>query len=165
MAALIPPPHGLAEIKALFGAPSFHPLKPPFVDIDDAWERENLVVIPDAGGTGLRIQLHKLVARQFEEAMVAARKAAPDYKVRLLGGYCARQMVTLDPAKQAAAPLSVHAWGAAFDVNWDTNPFRLTLKTDLPPAFVKAFTDAGWDWGGNWRSKKDPMHFQYATGY
>lgn len=164
----IPPPHGIAEVRRVFGNPSFRLMSPPFVDIDDAWERDNLVraIVPGVGHdrNGLLIRLHKLVMPRFLEAMAAAVAAAPGYEVRMLGGYCARQMKTLDPAKQATAPLSRHANGCAFDINWDTNAFAYRLITDIPEAFIGAFIDHGWEWGGNWIHSKDAMHFQYATG-
>jgi hypothetical protein len=59
--------------------------------------------------------------------------------------------------------MSFHAVGAAIDVNAWTNPQRLdnVLVTDMPAWFVKAWTDAGWCWGGTWETKKDPMHFSW----
>ena len=60
--------------------------------------------------------------------------------------------------------LSFHAIGAAIDVNAWSNPHRLdnVLVTDMPAWFVKAWTDAGWCWGGHWQTIKDPMHFSWA---
>lgn len=55
--------------------------------------------------------------------------------------------------------LSKHAWGVAVDVNWQTNPFGSRLVTDMPSWFVQLWLDEGWGWGGNWRRKKDAMHF------
>jgi hypothetical protein len=77
----------------------------------------------------------------------------------MLGGFVPRHKMH-DPARG----LSIHSWGAAFDVNWDTNQVGRNAPTDLPAEWVAAFTDRGWDWGGSWRSTKDWMHFQYATG-
>jgi hypothetical protein len=58
---------------------------------------------------------------------------------------------------------SAHAWAAAVDVNPDDNPLTSgKLVTDLPRAFIKAFTDAGFGWGGNWSSSKDAMHFSLS---
>ncbi len=59
--------------------------------------------------------------------------------------------------------MSFHAIGAAIDVNAASNPQRLdnVLVTDMPAWFVAAWTDAGWCWGGNWQTKKDPMHFSW----
>ena len=31
----------------------------------------------------------------------------------------------------------------------------------MPAWFVNAWTDAGWCWGGDWQTKKDPMHFSW----
>ena len=68
--------------------------------------------------------------------------------------------------------LSFHAVGAAIDINSITNPYRgdNVLVTDMPEWFVKAWTDAGWCWGGDWQTIKDPMHFSwqgplYTPGY
>jgi hypothetical protein len=37
---------------------------------------------------------------------------------------------------------------------------------DMPPGIVAAFKAAGFFWGGDWPGRnKDPMHFQFCTGY
>ncbi len=58
---------------------------------------------------------------------------------------------------------SFHTVGAAIDVNSNTNPYRTdnVLITDMPAWFVRAWTDAGWCWGGDWEDIKDPMHFSW----
>jgi D-alanyl-D-alanine carboxypeptidase len=77
---------------------------------------------------------------------------------------------------------SAHAYGLAIDVNPFCNPYRrgdLVLpelasayldRADRRPgmihsgdAVVRAFTAAGWTWGGTWTSPRDLMHFS-ATG-
>lgn len=55
---------------------------------------------------------------------------------------------------------SLHAWGLAVDVNAAWNQLRKTPT--LSAGFVKCFTDAGFEWGGNWTSRVDGMHFQLA---
>ena len=59
--------------------------------------------------------------------------------------------------KRALTSLSLHSWAIAVDVNAFENQLNKTPK--LSAAFVKCFTDAGMDWGGNW-TRKDGMHFQ-----
>ncbi len=54
---------------------------------------------------------------------------------------------------------SLHSWGIAIDVNASWN--QLNQKPTLTPEFIKCFTDAGFDWGGNW-TRSDGMHFQLA---
>lgn len=62
---------------------------------------------------------------------------------------------------------SLHAYGIAVDINWTTNPYGKTLKTDMPPAMVKAIkalrTNSGkqvFGWGGDYKGNKDAMHFE-----
>lgn len=56
--------------------------------------------------------------------------------------------------------MSIHSWGIAIDLNAAWN--GLGKKPTLSKAFVKCFTDAGFEWGGNWQSRVDGMHFQLA---
>ena len=62
--------------------------------------------------------------------------------------------------KRGLSSMSLHSWGIAIDVNAAWN--QLGTKGNLSPEFVKCFTDAGFDWGGNWTGRTDPMHFQLA---
>lgn len=48
--------------------------------------------------------------------------------------------------------LSKHAYGLAIDIN---------AYQQQPPEVVTCFKQAGFDWGGDWKSKYDPMHFEY----
>ncbi len=73
---------------------------------------------------------------------------------------------------------SLHAYGIALDINWQSNPYGQRLVTDMPPAMVaeiKALrTNSGhqiWRWGGDYSGNKDAMHYevvcspvQLATG-
>lgn len=165
MAVLVPV--GLQQVKHTFGDFKFSELSGGNVDIDDTWEADNLVMLRNVCGTGLSIQLHRLVAPEFELALQEAIKTAPQYKIRMLGGFCPRHQM-----HNPKNPLSLHSWGIAFDVNWDKNlvvSAKATIKEksagcDLPKEFVDAFRKRGWDWGGDWKSVKDYMHFQFAKG-
>ena len=61
--------------------------------------------------------------------------------------------------KRGLASQSLHSWGIAIDVNAFENGLNKTPK--LSAGFVKCFTDAGFNWGGNWK-RLDGMHFELA---
>ncbi len=56
---------------------------------------------------------------------------------------------------------SLHSWGIAIDVNAFEN--QLNQKPKLSTGFVKCFTDAGFNWGGNFKSRVDGMHLELAS--
>lgn len=58
---------------------------------------------------------------------------------------------------------SNHAWPVAVDINPGQNPMRYDNKlvTDLPSEVVNIFKSEGFRWGGNYKSVKDAMHFEY----
>ena len=62
--------------------------------------------------------------------------------------------------KRGIASMSLHSWGIAIDVNASENQLNQIPK--LSSGFVKCFTDAGFDWGGSWKGRTDPMHFQLS---
>lgn len=62
-------------------------------------------------------------------------------------------------SKRALSSLSLHSWAIAVDVNQAENQLNQVPK--LSPEFVKCFTDASMDWGGEW-TRKDGMHFQIS---
>jgi hypothetical protein len=82
----------------------------------------------------------------------------------LIARSCVYELKTWDGCfnirkKRGLTTMSLHSWGIAVDLNAFENGLNQTPK--LSPAFVKCFTDAGFDWGGTWQ-RKDGMHFQLA---
>ena len=61
---------------------------------------------------------------------------------------------------RGSSAVSAHGWGIAIDINAPGN-YR-GQKPSMSPDFVKAFTDAGFTWGGTF-STPDGMHF--STGF
>ncbi len=57
--------------------------------------------------------------------------------------------------------ISMHAYGLAIDLNQADN--QLNEKSNWSDAFVQAWRDVGWNWGGDFVDRKDPMHFQWDT--
>jgi hypothetical protein len=56
---------------------------------------------------------------------------------------------------------SEHAFGRAIDINAEQNPMGPTLVTNLPKDISAIAAKYGLVWGGNFRGRKDAMHFEY----
>ena len=74
----------------------------------------------------------------------------------------AKEMKTWDGcyvvrSKRGLSSLSMHSWGLAVDINAFEN--QLNQKPNISPQFLKCFTDAGLEWGGNWK-RLDAMHYE-----
>jgi hypothetical protein len=59
---------------------------------------------------------------------------------------------------------STHSWGIAIDINAESNPLGSETST-MDMRIVKIFKHHGFFWGGKFKKRKDPMHFQYARAY
>lgn len=64
--------------------------------------------------------------------------------------------------------ISMHAWGAAIDLNASDDPMVIEPLAEITPAmrlgtwpqaFVNAMTSSGIFFGGNFINRPDPMHF------
>ncbi len=81
----------------------------------------------------------------------------------IVRGYAERELLTWDGCfnirqTTGGVTYSLHSWGIAIDVNAFANPYG--AEPAMSKGFVECFTDAGFDWGGDWRIIKDGMHFQ-----
>lgn len=56
---------------------------------------------------------------------------------------------------------SNHSWGLAVDINAAKNPMGPRLVTDLPAGVSAMAKRYGLTWGGDYRGRKDAMHFEY----
>jgi hypothetical protein len=79
------------------------------------------------------------------------------YEINSLGGYVNRDVRGRPGVK------SVHAHGAAIDINPGSNPMGGQLITDMPENISAIAKGLGLGWGGNWASIKDAMHFSVAA--
>lgn len=102
--------------------------------------------------------------------------ADPDSRVSVTASFNCRPVVTPDGPGNT---FSEHAYGLAVDVNSLQNPYvredgftrnrfarpYVDRSQDLPgmihqgDVVVRAFAAIGWEWGGNWDSGHDYMHF------
>lgn len=63
---------------------------------------------------------------------------------------------------RGASNLSNHAFAAAIDLDPAHNPLGST-KSKWSPIVVSAFKEEGWLWGGDYKGRKDPMHFEAVS--
>jgi LysM repeat protein len=158
-------PHGFEAIRATFGDILRYIRDDG--SIDPKWETERMVkaalpfAVPlswDTSKSVTGIRCHKLVAPLMEEVFrqIAAQGLKSAVKT-YGGGYVYR------PKRGQVKP-STHSWGIAIDLNPNTN--AMGTVGDMDPRLVELFESLGFLWGGRWAGRgKDPMHFQYCSGY
>ena len=117
---------------------------------------------------GLDVKLVKIKSKSGKGTFVDERYApnfqgfineleGTGYKIDQLGGYVDRNM-------RGGTKKSMHAFGAAIDINWDKNPMGPKFITDMQPDVVGPMAAKyGLGWGGNWKSVKDAMHFSMGS--
>lgn len=133
-------PYGLYGIYKNFGSPC---------------RTSNLETQYFTNGFTLRVH-YRLQAnlRHLGEHITVSNKSAA---VKQAGSYSCRKMT-------GSTKWSTHAWGIAVDINWTDNPYGQGYWRG-DPYIPETFENHRWYWGLNFRSAKDPMHFQYVTGY
>ena len=84
------------------------------------------------------------------------------YNFRPVRGYEKKYAAAMKAGNLAKAItyLSLHSWGTACDMNASWN--QLGTSGTLSAGFVECFTDAGFKWGGTYKGRRDPMHFELA---
>jgi hypothetical protein len=69
------------------------------------------------------------------------------------------------PVRGSSTKLSTHAFAAAIDLDPEHNPLNRTHTSHMPQVVIDAFKAEGAFWGGDFKQRSDPMHFQFATEY
>ncbi len=105
-----------------------------------------------------RGRCHHLAIENFQAAFEAILSAGLQAKVKNYSGiYNAR------PIRGQNAHPSTHSWGIAIDLESETYPLGSTKR--FPDKIVQIFGNAGFFYGGDFVSRKDPMHFQLCRSY
>ena len=158
-------PHGLDAIIATFGD-IFDYIREDHT-LDPRWQTEMLqsITVPfpiplswDKTRPVQRITCHKLLADTCTAAFAQIQNEGLQSKITSFGG-----CFSFRP-QRTGTNLSTHAWGIAMDLNPETNAQGTAGTMDA--GVVAIFKQAGFSWGGDWQGKvRDPMHFQFCTGY
>lgn len=157
-------PDGFDEVVKIFGDP--RPMLTPDGTLPpaeaDRWERLILWrgvlrrALPiDGGGRKTIFRAHRLLVDLFEDAFDEIDRLGLTPLIHSFDGIYNFRRVRGAPTK-----LSLHAFGAALDLNASTNPLGGSGDMDL--RIVDVFRARGFVWGGDFEDRKDPMHFQYA---
>ncbi len=119
--------------------------------LSPGWEQQNLATINTPNGQSWRV--HKLAAPSFEGLL--RDLVAAGYNPTSSGGFNYRTI-------RGGTALSQHAFGNAIDINAAANPMlKGQLQTDLPPNTAEIAAKYGLTWGGTWKNRPDPMHFEW----
>lgn len=158
-------PHGLEEICGIFGDIFGYIAKDHTLDV--TWESGFLarIALPfpltiawDHSQTVTAISCHRLLASTFTNVFDRIQSAGLQNKITSFGG-----CFSFRP-QRTGTKLSTHSWGIAIDLNPEMN--QQGSAGNMHPAVIAVFREAGFQWGGDWHDKsRDPMHFQFCTGY
>ena len=119
--------------------------------LSPGWEQNSLVTVKTTNGQSWRV--HKLAAPSFEGLL--RDLVAAGYNPTSSGGFNYRPI-------RGGTSLSRHAFGNAIDINAAANPMlKGRLQTDLPPNTAEIAAKYGLTWGGTWKDRPDPMHFEW----
>lgn len=159
------PPNGLDEIQTTFG----DILNYIALDgtLDPSWQAEFLARTPlpfsiplswDRTKVVSQLLCHVKLREVFPAVFTSIAERGVQPLIKTFGG-CFNFR-----SKRTSGKLSTHSWGIAIDLNPETN--AQGTSGDMASGVVEIFQEFGFKWGGDWsRSSKDPMHFQFCTGY
>ena len=159
------PPNGLDEICATFGDIFGYVAKDH--TLEAAWQSDSLgrIMLPfplivswDHSQSVTTMTCHKLLTETFIGVFGRIRSSGLQNKITSFGG-----CFSFRP-QRTGTKLSTHAWGIAIDLNPEAN--QQGTAGNMDAAVIATFREAGFKWGGDWQGKtRDPMHFQFCTGY
>ena len=166
---IIRPPNGLDAINAMFGKLTDYLITNPdgSMGIEPRFEREHIVLtklpwaIPLSWNRNIEVvefRCHTLLKEKIETIFQKILDDGLKDKIHSFGGCFQFRL------KSSGRGYSTHSWGIAIDLNPETN--RRGELGDIDKLIVKVFEDAGFAWGGGWNGRvRDPMHFQFCSGY
>ena len=163
--AVIMPPRGLDEIISTFG--DIFAYIGPDHTLGPGWQNNFLdrVALPfalplswDISRSVRQFTCHRLLVPIFTQVFDDLQNAGVQSKLTSFGGCFAFR------PQRTATKLSAHSWGIAIDLNPETNQQGTAGRMDSD--IVTIFRQNRFEWGGTWQGRRrDPMHFQFCTGY
>jgi hypothetical protein len=113
------------------------------------WQQRNLVTVKAPNGQSW--QVHKAAAPYFTGFL--KELSAAGYNPTSSGGFNYRPI-------RGSTRISQHGFGTAVDINAARNPLG-SRSTDMPANIGELANKYNLEWGGTWKSRPDPMHFEF----
>jgi hypothetical protein len=158
-------PNGLEDILRTFG--NIYDYIRPDGGLEPKWEADclALVALPfplvlswDQSKSVTQFLCHRDLTGILVDAFGRVQAGGLREKIHSFGGCFAFR------PQRTGVRLSTHSWGIAIDLNPETN--SQGTAGDMDEGVIEIFRGAGFAWGGDWGGKsRDPMHFQFCTGY
>jgi D-alanyl-D-alanine carboxypeptidase len=120
------------------------------------WADKNLTTVTTPSGKTFRV--NKWAAPAFSGFLADLEASGYPINQQQSGGFNLRDIVG------SPGVLSQHAFGNAIDINADRNPLG-GAASDLPANISEMAARRGLNWGGDWATRKDPMHFEWSGQY
>lgn len=141
-------------IKEVFGEFAASPRSddPAFLTIDPTWVERNIVTtdVPLLGTVTCHRKLLPMVRGALYEVIAEGLSS----EIKVYSGCWAARTISRSPT----APPSMHAFGAAIDINAPQNPYG--TKPTMDPEIVRIFERWGFNWGGDFLIP-DGHHFEF----
>lgn len=158
-------PRGLDEVIAIFG--DIRKYVGADGRLDPRWETGFLakVCLPfplrlswDLSRTITQMTCHRRMTGVYASVFAGIQQQGLHSRVSSFGGCFAFR------PQRTGSKLSTHSWGIAIDLNPESN--LQGSAGDMDAGLIEIFHSAGFEWGGDWKgTARDPMHFQFCTGY
>jgi len=126
--------------------------------MNSAFESTYIVRRPHtiAGGQQITVASHIAIADKIHLALAEiVAKGELSYLNEYDGAYVVRNI-------RGSSHPSLHSWGLAID--FDASKYPLGSDQRLPHDIIMAWKNQGFFYGGDFRHRHDPMHFEYTTG-
>lgn len=147
-------PHDDTKSKlAFFGKPGTNliPITPPFQMYYDSHPIKTITVNKKIA-TALLLVFNEILDKCGHDQKKVDATGASAYG----GCYNSR------PIRGNPGTISNHSFGAAIDIDPANNPLGAKIGK-LPPLVIAAFKNQGFLWGGDYKSRKDWMHFEAVS--
>ena len=139
----VPIPQSYADLYANYGDPSSPTFETDYI---------TTVTATIADGSEVSVHCHVAAVASLEDIFARCSDLVNEYN----GCYVVRDV-------RGGTDPSIHSWGLAIDFNYDQFPLGSTARQD--PRLLQAFADHNWFYGGDFRTRKDPNHWQRAGDF